>query len=130
MSLEKEFVPYEIALELKELGFNKPCFGYFYTEDKFFETKIKNSELDEKCSISAPTWHQAFSFFREKYGLHTWITSKTNDKEETVYIPHGRTLPDTIKNSLIVDIIPYYTGKTPEEAELECLKKLIEIAKK
>ena len=27
--IEKEFVPYEESLALKELGFNEPCFGYF-----------------------------------------------------------------------------------------------------
>ena len=26
----KEFVSYEMALELKELGFDEPCFTYYY----------------------------------------------------------------------------------------------------
>jgi hypothetical protein len=25
----KEFVPYELALKLKEIGFDEPCFGYY-----------------------------------------------------------------------------------------------------
>ena len=29
--MEKEFVPYELAVKLKELGFDEECFGY-YTE--------------------------------------------------------------------------------------------------
>ena len=29
--IEKEFIPYEQALALKELGFNEPYFGYYYT---------------------------------------------------------------------------------------------------
>lgn len=31
--MQKEFIPYEQALALKELGFDKPCFGY-YVETK------------------------------------------------------------------------------------------------
>jgi hypothetical protein len=60
--MDKEFIPWNEALALKELGFDEPCFGYFYTEDKFFETKIKNSELEEDCSISAPLYQQAINF--------------------------------------------------------------------
>ena len=26
--MSQEFVPYELAVKLKELGFDKPCFGY------------------------------------------------------------------------------------------------------
>jgi hypothetical protein len=29
MSLETEFIPYEQALALKELGFDEPCFGFY-----------------------------------------------------------------------------------------------------
>lgn len=31
--MERNFIPYEIALDMKELGFNEPCFG-MYIEDK------------------------------------------------------------------------------------------------
>ncbi len=27
--MNKEFIPYEQALALKELGFDEPCFGYY-----------------------------------------------------------------------------------------------------
>jgi hypothetical protein len=30
--MNKDFVHYEEALELKELGFNEPCFGYYSKE--------------------------------------------------------------------------------------------------
>jgi hypothetical protein len=29
--MNKEFIPYEQAVVLKELGFNEGCFGYYYT---------------------------------------------------------------------------------------------------
>ena len=30
--MEEEFVIYEIALELKELGFDEPCFAWYVSE--------------------------------------------------------------------------------------------------
>ena len=139
--MTKEFIPYEQALALKELGFDEPCLASWTYKTKeriptlygcgalLFDTDGLITNQTEDIICSAPTFSQAFRWFREKYGLHTWITSKTNDKGETVFIPQGRTIPDTIKNNLTVDIIPYYTGKSSEEAELECLIKLIEIIK-
>lgn len=31
--MQEQFVTYEIALKLKELGFNEPCFAYYDEED-------------------------------------------------------------------------------------------------
>lgn len=141
--IEKYFVPYQEAIEMKELGFDEPCFAFFQVE--YAESKptmvddeheyrttgyrtCKNSEIPQHYT-SAPTYSQAFRFFREKYNLHCWVGCKTLDNGETVYIGNGRTIPNTLSNGFIVDIIPYEPKPTPEEAELACLKKLIEIVK-
>jgi hypothetical protein len=86
-----------------------------------------NPICNKNCS--APTYSQAFRFFREKFGLHTWVGCKTLDNGKTVYIGNGRTIPNTLKDGFIVDIIPYEPKDTFEEAELACLRKLIEIVK-
>jgi hypothetical protein len=125
--MEKEFIPYEQALALKELGFDSKEFISHVsvdTDNIFFES----NGFCPNSSIWAPTFSQAFRWFREKYELCVWVTSKTVEGK-TIYIVHARTIPDTIKNNLIVDVFPYATFKTYEEAELECLKKLIEIVK-
>lgn len=140
--MEKEFVPYGIALALKELGFDEPCFSIYKTNGELIFTEFyeynKLQEFSEKTHIGsdwlslscyAPLYQQAFNWFREKHNLHTWITSKTIDEVNVVFIPHGRTIPDTIKKGLVVDIIPYITCKKEDKAKLECLKKLIEIVK-
>jgi hypothetical protein len=121
--MEKELIPYEQALDLKELGFDEPCFGYFYTEDKFFETKIKNSELDEDCSISAPTYSQAFRWFREKHRIEAWVQphlSPEPRRNEAKFWYGGRT-------SSTGDSIGIYD--TYPQAELECLKHIIQFIK-
>ena len=111
--MEKEFIPYEQALELKELGFDKPCFRFYNIEGKLVpEIIISKNQIDklnlDKCCIS-PLYQQAFRFFREKYFLHVPIMVK----EGVWYF----------------DKFSTKGYKTYEEAELECLKKLIEIVK-
>jgi hypothetical protein len=111
--MEKEFVPYTEALALKELGFNEPCFGVYYTKDGDVR-KCGSNEIGD-----APLYQQAFRFFREKYNMVGEINSYYSDK----------------KWSFNYDIVTIYKEKasdrfnTYEEAELECLLKLIEIVK-
>lgn len=33
--MEREFVTFQQALRLKELGFNKPCFGRYYYKESY-----------------------------------------------------------------------------------------------
>jgi hypothetical protein len=122
--MNKEFVPYEEALSLKELGFDEPCFGY-YTEDKIWRPASYSFEGTEYPFNSiwpyptSPTYQQAFRWFREKYNLRSTI------------IPYwiGDTYMTVIEGKMIEGIEPKQF-KTYEEAELECLRKLIQTLKK
>ena len=120
--MKKEFVPHEIALALAKLKFNEKCFGYYGIQN---ELKIEiSSNLDTNLTrrdfYAAPTYSQAFRWFREKYGL--WqIVMQNTDKDWTYDI-----LPITgIKDYKLFDVFDTY-----EEAELECLKELIKIVNK
>jgi hypothetical protein len=108
--MEKEFIPYEQALALKELGFDEPCMGY---RDGGGKLMIKQTP---HCVISAPTFQQAFRWFREKYKYSSYIKEATKDK----YRFYIEKFDEKFYNS---EILIY------EEAELECLLKLIEIVK-
>ena len=122
--MEKEFIPYEQAVVLKELGFDEPCLGLYYPNGKFNIKEQnglncdsdKNSYLDSLENsagfCTAPLYQQAFRFFREKYKSN-FIIGFGNDGG---YYRIGNLFSK------------WY--KTYEEAELECLKKLIEIVKK
>ena len=77
--MEKEFIPYELALELKELGFDEPCLGHYYTLDgeqwkfateRHLEFIDALDEIGKDFIVDAPTYAQAFRWFREKYQLH------------------------------------------------------------
>jgi hypothetical protein len=118
--MNKEFVPYELALELKQLGFNEPCFGVYATKDGY----VRKSAYDENGD--APTYYQAFRFFREKHQLihHMyWVYKKKYDGIDWIFHIKGI-------NMINNNVVPHDETRfeTYEEAELACLKKLIEIA--
>lgn len=128
----KDFAPYKEALAVIELGFNEPCLGWYVSEDYGLEIgKAIQSDLI-KDGIVAPTFSQCFRFFREKYdwqhsidptadqhshqlGYNYWIWNyKTGEEHWTM--PKNRPTGD-------------WEYETYEQAELECLRKLIGIVK-
>jgi hypothetical protein len=112
--MEKEFVPYELALRMKKLGFDEPCLGVYYTKDGDIR-KCAYHEIGD-----APTYSQAFRWFREKYNLFGY--SYPNDYQTYGYRIVEVKSPEN--KELIYD---WGTNNTNEEAELACLEKLIEI---
>jgi hypothetical protein len=132
--MEKEFVTYELALRMKTLGFDEPCFGYYYRKeiDLFESCKIQErtnssyvKEFMDKEDCVAPTWQSAFRWFREKYDLHILIDTGILGYYGHLKInPIGK-LSSQIKQEWInTEEFPF---KTYEEAEIACLEKLIEI---
>ena len=134
--MTQEFIPYEQASELKELGFDEPCFGWFrstlipsnFTEF-FLETEFGMNEspsdwvnsnfLDKACS--APLYQQAFRWFIEKYGLRI---------RNYVFVNYSGGISEGFEIfKYSKDTIDRVEALTYEEAELACLKKLIEIVK-
>ena len=131
----KEFVLYDEVLELKDLGFDEPCLGY-YAADILCTGQPREIQLDEDGNykksktesfpiIVAPTYSQAFRWFREKYRLKGEI-----DTADMIWSKWSFNIE--LKGSSYI----LYSGLTEkiyfnsyEEAELECLKKLIEIVK-
>jgi len=113
--MQKEFVSYNTALALKELGFNEPCFGKYDIYGSFdHKLFYHNHDSETSLNCSAPTFSQALKWFREKgYDV------KVQKESEGLYFGF------------------YWTGAawiivgngTYEEAEQACLNKLIEIVK-
>jgi hypothetical protein len=110
--MEKEFIPYQEALELKQLGFDEPCFGWFASD----RTLVK--EVTEKTDFTlAPTYSQAFRWFREKNDLFGQVNIRT-------YFIYDISNDDSKMVKKYDKLLTTY-----EEAELECLKQLIKIVK-
>jgi hypothetical protein len=142
--MEKEFVPYQEALELKELGFDYQCVNY-YSHYGNGQVHLNNLVLCSKIGVEtnndkgilAPLYQQAFRWFREKYDISYSIDWMSRSLEfYNGYYVHFRGINDNKINQenfiVLNDELPskgYKVYKTYEEAELECLKKLIEIVK-
>jgi len=119
--MEKEFIPYEQALALKELGFDKPCFGYWKMSDWLIQEKTRTDgyiHADQLCS--APLYSQAFRFFRDKYPSLHFGCGKIYD---------GNKWTDQLHYQFHINLSWEYFEGNYEEAELACLIKLIELAK-
>jgi hypothetical protein len=127
----KEFVPYELASELKGLGFDEPCFGYWKMSDWLIEEKTRTdgyAHADQLCS--APLYQQAFRWFREKYNLRGFIGFRPNVKQFDYHI-YNMSLSgeEYVKQRTMEKFNKDPKVGTYEEAELNCLIKLIEIVK-
>jgi predicted GNAT superfamily acetyltransferase len=108
--MNREFIPYEQALELKQLGFDELCIAY-YNQWIDISNEVKQMfRIGEVKGVfenitPAPLYQQAFRWFREKYDLFISITHYEN----------GYSINDLRRFDIY------------EEAQLACLKKLIEI---
>jgi hypothetical protein len=123
--MKNEFVTYEQALVLKELGFDEPCLfhtlkgeiDFYRTSQDYFFKNTKNS-----IGISAILYQQAFRWFREKYSLivyPVWRIDNTWDMNIQKLDNYGLL---SGQSTLVIIKKPNY-----EEAEQACLSKLIEI---
>lgn len=115
------FVPYEIALKLKELGFDEPCLYTVILEDgvrpvynghqmewidwnNFIPTT--NTSVG-KCYTSAPLYQQVIDWFRERgirvyevYNANTWSVTEQVKTDEFIHHGWTYTLDEAINQAL------------------------------
>jgi hypothetical protein len=129
----KDFTLYPEALELKQLGFDEPCFTFYQVEyhenspimvddnDQYRITGFrtcKNSEIPSHY-ISCPTYSQAFRWFRDKYDLYCYVEPYKDNQFDYVVVSDLFGQEDCDGELL----------NTYEEAELACLREMIKIIK-
>jgi len=132
--MTEEFISYEQALALKELGFDERCFAHYNPNGVFFWKILCSDEdcdhtlsikdiLEHKADnyIEAPMYRQAFRWFEDKHNLFVNITTETNVNEIIGF------------NATIVSwkFSPINLGgfMIKETAEITCLDKLLELTK-
>ena len=151
--MEKQFVTYEIALSLKELGFNEPCLGFFDKElflfclvDQESDCEIntityKNglnniiADINYETIIIAPLWQQVIDWFKKKLDLNIEVNYLPNIKKYGIIvsdmniIPRELTKEENLRRS--IDITNHYVKyDSYEEAREQAILKTIELCKK
>jgi len=142
--MKDEFVTYEQALALKELGFDESCLAYWfnttppnpegpcivYHEKPYNNREIIKNVIREFCW--APLKQQAFRWFRDKHNLLVTIQAMMKDSWLLTIQSTDSTTANGVYNGKRWELDNdegYVEPKSYEEAEQACLDKLIEICK-
>ena len=128
--MEQEFVSYEQAVALKELGFDEQCFAAKDINDVIdygseMHGFIYNRDCQNTNWIALPLKQQVFRWFRDKYFL---------DAEIYLQEEHGHKFYHYLILQLVRGNIEWKSKnvikfRTYEEAENAYIDKLIELAK-
>lgn len=130
--MKKQFVTYEIALALKELGFDDPCIlglstlgvsRHKFTSPMTDDDYIRWDKYDTDLSI--PLWQQVIDYFRTKHNIVIELTrfEHTDDIVEWVYII------EEWDGNVIVEYNDCEHFKTYEEAREAAVLMAIELLK-
>ncbi len=127
--MNKEFVTYEQALALKELGFDEPCWAWWHIEDcdtRFCYSEQRSPIINSRETevVGLPTYSQAFRWFREKHNLFSEIQMDRTTEPKFCFVIFKY---EHFGNYEKVAVDEWYLYRTYEEAEQVCLTKLIEI---
>lgn len=126
--MNKEFIPYEQAVVLKQIGFTELCVACYdgsemlSTYSTLFEPK--NYNVGGGKNTSAPMYRQVFKWFRDEYDLFCLTDMNYNGKHNITWTIHFLSMNHGLEPTIIREEFKSY-----EEAELACVKTLIEIVK-
>jgi hypothetical protein len=121
------FIPYEQALQLKEIGYDEHPIGAYHTNDGMVEFTTdgpnRNSDISEVrrsngVSCSAILWQDAFRWFRDKHGYYPLIEFNNGAKK---WLSKYCNIDGSTRGISVRD--------SHEDAELDCLREFIELVK-
>lgn len=131
---EKEFCSYDQALDLKELGFNDPCFAYYgEINGGEIELFLKKNFDTEAVYVLAPLKQQALNFYRNKFGIHFGIFYVEELEQYEFYFSLSKEIDDIedIKQKINIVHTKYsdWGYQNYEEAESAMISRLSWAAK-
>lgn len=157
MTIQEQFVSCEIALKLKNLGFDEECFAFSYIDKKirmYYEEyeklctvnygTITNSIIDDKVIfvededgnieeiIAIPLWSQVIDWLREKHDINVEITRLPNVSKYGIVVTNIKYIPkdhSKVENFIYGKFITfdYIRFDTHQEAREFAILKAIEL---
>jgi hypothetical protein len=128
--MKSQFISYEQALTLKELGFDQECLGVWDNQTReLFLNDTRELSINDIPTVFtlAPLYQQAFNWIRTKYNLANSLYS-IEDKDTLIWNYRYWYLGKNI-TPFSVNRSTYYFDEY-REAEIACLNKLIELCKR
>ena len=79
------FVPYEIALQLKQKGFNESCFGGYGNDGEYKATRVDfQSDIEGFCL--APIHQQVVNWLKETHEIYIYEVPYPYEKRTMYHI--------------------------------------------
>ena len=117
--MDEIFVPYDLALKLKDIGFNESCIATFdNSKNKMFAilNNVQRKNTTFEHIVTAPSWEQVFEWFRNTHNLEGMVKSFKEGGEVTWLY----SVQEVGKvSSYMIEKNTYIT------ARYKCIKKLI-----
>jgi len=126
--MKEQFCTYEIAKQLKSLGFEEKCLRYFINigNDEFGLMddldEVLASDLDDDGQILAPLWQQIYDWFKIKHNLVVDCGHQTHPN-------FGIYKGVSIKNTINLDEVLVGVFNLSDNSNILTIEKLIEIIK-
>jgi hypothetical protein len=125
---KEDIILFKEAAELEKLGFDEPCIAWHVSETYGLEIGEVVKEDLVNDAVLAPTYASAFEFLEKRFGLFRVIDVDQTMEPKFTYLIL-RYFKD--ENGLFewIGIYGSYLYYTRREAELDCLKEMIILAK-
>ena len=126
-----KFVPYDLALRLKNIGFNEECFATYFTVGAWqidcTEGALNlNNNVAGEYTILAPLWQDAFDWLHDEHHLLAQISRIAQGSYHAIIQSTTDEYLELLRefDSICIDeVTDVYTYK---DARLQTLTKMIE----
>ena len=142
--MEKQFVTYQQAKDLKEIGFDDLCFGQYENESKIlsinfnntpltddqkkrpvlYSNEIKNSTVPQ-WAIAAPLKQQFFDWVSEKFNIDCYVKPDLIEESRRKVYDYYIWFPEDGEEDSLDLSIGMNNEYTRDEAESACIDEAI-----
>jgi hypothetical protein len=112
--MENLFLPYRLAIKMKEIGFNDACFRGYNSNGEITDYSVSFKNYNDEIFINAPLYQQVFDWFRDRgFQISIWVDPDDDSCMTEIFYDKQYLFESS-------EYRPY------KETRQECLEKLIE----